>query len=265
MKLNQDGIAQEDKQLAVNLRNYLINGNRVIGDPGEGLKQTLKSLEKRMDDSGTGVMDWGIDNVELIAQIAKTKAGIKGEEDLCEYLATLIKYDDKLDGLIAFASLSYEQDDNMLDYIPDTDTLLVYGNNLLVIDAKNLKTKAGKTLILVENTIMDEDEKEILKVHPSTHIWKDALSSKNIPVESIDGYVCIVNNTYTPIERDETWYYSHTKPIHISELKNELERWVQNKDNTANLKLLVEIAKAQIKKEKKISFDVDKIKRQFGI
>ena len=265
MKLNQDGISEEDKQLAINLRNYLVNGNRVIGDPGEGLKQTLKSLEKQRDNADTGIMDWGIDNAELIGQIAKTKAGIKGEEDLCEYLAKLIKYDDKLDGLIAFASLSYEQDSNMLDYIPDTDTLLVYGNNLLVIDAKNLKTKAGKTLFLVDNIIFDEDEKEILEVHPSTHIWKTALGSKNIPIESIDGYVCIVNNTYTPIERDENWYYSHTKPIHISELKNELEKWVHNKDNTASLKLLVEIAKAQIKKEKEISFDVDAIKRKFGI
>ena len=41
MKLNQDGIQQEDKQLAINVRNYLVAGNRVIGDPGEGLRQTL--------------------------------------------------------------------------------------------------------------------------------------------------------------------------------------------------------------------------------
>lgn len=268
MKLNQDNILPEDKQLAINVRNYLVSGKRVIGDPGEGLRQTLAKLENERDTrvKNSDITDWLNKDTELESQISKTKAGIEGEEKLCEYLSTLIKYDDKLDGLIAFASLSYELENNDKDYIPDTDTLLVYGNHLLVIDAKNLKTKPGQALMLMDGVVVDADKgKEILEVHPSTHIWKKVMDYAGIPIESIDGYVCIVNENEVEIIRNDEWYDCHTKLIHISELKGILEEWVQGKDNKAYLSLLTEIAKAQIKKEKQISFDVDSIKRMFNV
>lgn len=266
MKLNRDGIAPEDKQLAVNVQNYLIAGNRVIGDPGEGLRQTLAKLEEERDSKVYGITDWAMKDAELESQISKTKAGIDGEEKLCDYLARLIKHDDKLDGLVAFASLSYELENNDKDYIPDTDTLLVYGNHLLVIDAKNLKTKPGQSLMVVDGVVMDAEKgKEIIEVHPSTHIWTRVMEKAGIPLESIDGYVCIVNETPVEIIRDDEWYACHTKLIHVSELKGILEDWVQGKDNKLSLKMLTEIAKAQIKKEKNISFDVDSIKRRFGV
>lgn len=266
MKLNQDGIKPEDKQLAVNVRNYLVAGNRVIGDPGEGLRQTLAGLEAERDGKNFGVTDWAIKDATLEQQIAMTKAGIIGEEKLCEYLSTLIKYDDKLNGLIAFASLAYDfGEENNKDYIPDTDTLLVYGNHLLVVDAKNLKTKPGHPLMLLDGVVVDEKGKEIIEVHPSTHIWERVMQEANIQLDSIDGYVCIVNDTDTEIIRTDEWYECHTKLIHISELKSILEEWVKDKDNTLQLSMLTEIAKAQIKKEKNISFDVDSIKRKFGV
>lgn len=266
MRLNQDGIRPEDKQLAIKVRNYLIAGSRVIGDPGEGLRQTLAKLEEQKNSKVYTAIDWRVKDAELESQISKTKAGIDGEEKLCEYLASLIKYDDKLDGLIAFASLSYELENNDKDYIPDTDTLLVYGNHLLVVDAKNLKTKPGQSLMLLDGVVVDAEKgKEILEVHPSTHIWTKVMQNAGIPIESIDGYVCIVNDNEVEIVRTDEWYESHTKLIHIAELRPVLEEWVEGKDNTASLKLLTEIAKAQIKKEKNISFDVDSIKRKFNI
>ena len=266
MRLNQDGIRPEDKQLAIKVRNYLISGSRVVGDPGEGLRQTLAKLEEQKNSKVYTAIDWRVKDAELESQISKTKAGIDGEEKLCEYLASLIKYDDKLDGLIAFASLSYELENNDKDYIPDTDTLLVYGNHLLVVDAKNLKTKPGQSLMLLDGVVVDAEKgKEILEVHPSTHIWTKVMQNAGIPIESIDGYVCIVNDNEVEIVRTDEWYESHTKLIHIAELRSVLEEWVEGKDNTASLKLLTEIAKAQIKKEKNISFDVDSIKRKFNI
>lgn len=337
MKLNQDGIRQEDKQLAINVRNYLVAGNRVIGDPGEGLRQTLAQLEEQRDSREFGKTDWEMKDPELEAQISKTKAGIEGEEKLCEFLARLVKYDDKLNGLVAFASLAYkfedtsqisftnslenanfskaeQVDDEVLlhytngmkihvnpddyfgneltieimspsevireyalsvdepqvksekDYIPDTDTLLVYGNHLLVVDAKNLKVKNGQTLMISNGVVMDADKgKEIIEVHPSTHIWSKVMANAGIPLESIDGYVCIVGDIPVEIIRDDEWYSCHTKLIHISELKQILYKWVEGKDNTLSLKMLTEIAKAQIKKERNISFDVDSIKRKFGV
>lgn len=266
MILNRDGIKSDDRQIAINLLNYIVAGNRVIGDPGEGLKQTLAKLEETRDSKAYGITDWKMKDAVLETQISKTKAGIDGEEKLCEYLATLIKYDDKLDGLFAFASLSYELENNTKDYIPDTDTLLVFGKHLLVIDAKNLKTKPGQSLMLLDGVVVDADKgKEILEVHPSTHIWVEVMNKAGIQIESIDGYVCIVNDTEIEIVKTDEWYESHTKLIHISELKGILEEWVQGKDNKAYLNLLTEIAKAQIKKEKNISFDVDSIKRKFGV
>ena len=120
--------------------------------------------------------------------------------------------------------------------------------------------------MLLDGVVVDADKgKEIIDVHPSTHIWTKVMEKAGIPIESIDGYVCIVNDTEVEIVRTDEWYESHTKLIHISELKGILEKWVQGKDNKASLKLLTEISKAQIKKEKDLSFDVDSIKRKFGI
>lgn len=266
MKLNQDGIKPEDKSLAINIRNYLISGNRVIGDPGEGLRQTLTELEKRRDTKEHSITDWLVKDSELDNQISKTKAGIIGEEKLCDHLSNLIKYDDKLNGLVAFASLAYDfGEENNKDYIPDTDTLLVYGNHLLVVDAKNLKTKPTEPIMLLDGVVVNEKGKELIEVHPSTHIWERVMRENNIPLGSIDGYVCIVNDIETDIIRTDEWYECHNKLIHICELKNILEEWVEGKDNTLHLNMLTEIAKAQIKKEKNISFDIDSIKRKFNI
>lgn len=268
MKLNQDGIRDEDKNQAINVRNYLLSGNRVIGVPGEGLRHTLKELEKQRDNQEVSVLDWNMKNVDLETQISMTKAGIEGEMKLCEYLQTLLKYDDKLKGIVAFASLSYDTGKSAdLGYIPDTDTLLVYGHNLLVIDAKNLKLKPNQEIILVGNSLVDPDKgKELLTVNPSTHIWEKVMADRGIPLESINGYVCIVNETPVNITRDDEWYASNIKPIHICELREILEEWVSNKDGeTLYLDMLTEIAKAQIREEKNLSFDADKIKRMYGI
>ena len=67
------------------------------------------------------------------------------------------------------------------------------------------------------------------------------------------------------IIRDDAWYESKTKLIHISELKDILEEWVKDKESKLSLRMLTEIAKAQIKKETDSTIDVDAIKRKFGI
>ena len=266
IKLNQSDIKEEDRQLAIDIKHRLQNGQMVIGNPGLGLSKTLSELKQKIKNRKFDETEWETDDIELIAQIAKTEAGLQGEKDLCSYLARLIKYDDDLDGLVAFASLSYEQENNNLSYIPDTDTLLVYGNNILVIDAKNLKLKKGVSISIEDGVIIDSEKgKEILEVHQSTHIWENVCHKANIELDSIDGLACIVSKTIVPVIRNQEWYYSHTKPIHIAELKSFLHEWIQGKDNTINLKLLTEIAKAEIKEEKTSTIDIDNIKRQFGI
>lgn len=265
IKLNCDNIKEEDKSLAISVRNYLASGNRVIGQPGESLKQTLVQLEKELENKEYKITDWQLTDAHLIAKIAMTKAGIKGEEGLCDYLSTLLKYEDKLEGLVAFASLCYKPEENTKDYVPDTDTLLVYGKNVLVVDAKNLKTRQGHPLMLKDGNIVDDKEKPIIHVNSSIHIWKNIFYSAGIQINSIEGYVCIVNDTPTEIIRNNEWEICHNKLIHISELHDILINWIQNKDNKLYLDMLTQIAKTQVKKEKKIDLDIDSIKRQFGV
>ena len=185
---------------------------------------------------------------------------------LCDYLSTLLKYDDKLEGIVAFASLSYEQDNNALDYIPDTDVLLVYGRNVLILDAKNIKVKPNQELAIEGQSIIETAKgKEILEVHSSVPIWKRVFNKANIQIDSIDGMVCIVGKTPITIVRDEMWEHSTTKPIHIAELRSVLHEWVSGKDNTLRLDILTEVAKAQIKEEKTLGLNLDAMKKELGI
>lgn len=264
MKLIQTNIKEEDKQQAISVRNHIISGQRVIGQPGAGLRKTLKELEEKRDNQSFEVTDWILDDAELIQSIMLTKAGIEGEEQLCDYLALLIKHDNDLNDIVAFASLAYEPDDSK-DYIPDTDTLLVYGKNVLIIDAKNIKTSRNNELRLEGNLILDSKDKEVLEVKPSTYVWQRIFKNAGIEIDSIEGYVCIVNKTPTTILRDEEWLKSQNKLIHISELKTVLQDWIKNKDNTLHLDMLTEISKAQIKEETSADIDFNAIKRQFGV
>ena len=267
--LDKNNISEEDNQIAINVRNHIRQGNRVIGVPGEGLRQTLIELEhKRDEQKKISDIAWEMSDPELEQQIALTKAGIEGEKQLCEYLERILKLDDKLQGVVAFASLSYEPERYKdLGYTPDTDTLLVYGHNILIIDAKNLKLKPNQEIILVGNSLVDPEKgKELLTVNPSVQVWEKIMANKNIPIDSIDGYVCIVNKTPVNIDRDDEWYASHIKPIHISELLEVLEDWIAScPGETMYLDMLTEVAKAQIKEDRNLSFDPDAIKRKYGV
>jgi len=264
MQIDKNNIPPKDTEQATRVLNHLRQGQFVIGNPGLGLRKTLKTLEAKFDESNTAELDWHIDNAQLIAQIAATRAGITGEENLCEYLAKLIKYDKNLRGIVAFASLSYEQDNNNLDYIPDTDTLLVLGKNLLVIDAKNLKTKAGKPLMLDNGFVLDEKGKPLIHVNSSTNIWKKIMSAANIEIDNISEFVCIVNNTDTPIIETED---EEMKLIHIAQLHQKLVEWAtQHKTETIYLNILTEISKAQIYEDKSdCDLDIANIRKQFGV
>lgn len=269
MKINKNNISEEDKKQAISILNALRSGQRVFGNPAQGLKITLKKLKEQLNTTSGNILNWELVDSELIANIAMLEAGIQGEEQLAQYLSNLLKNSDKLDGIVAFASLSYEQESNDKDYIPDSDFLLIYGKNVLVLDAKNIKTNPNVPITLEDGVIVTVDKgKEILAVHQSTHIWENALGDMGIHIDSIDGYVVIVNKTGATIERNDEWEMSHTKVIHVSELYQEMLIWKQwcdsqNKD-VIDLNMLTQIAKAQVR-EKKSDLDLSAMKRQFGV
>ena len=51
MRINKDNISDSDKELAVSILNKLRAGNRVIGNPAEGLKKTLRELDSKLKES----------------------------------------------------------------------------------------------------------------------------------------------------------------------------------------------------------------------
>jgi hypothetical protein len=252
----------ENKELGIKLRNAILSGGRCFGNPAEGLKITMKQLESKLQevDESLSKTDWKIKDTETLQQIYTIKAGIEGEEQLSEYLQTLLRFNKKLFPVFSFASLNIERDEN-LDYIPDTDFLLVCGNNLLVLDAKNLSTKKNDTLELFEGEILNAKGKSVLHLNGSTHHWKKLLPD----IESIDGYVVIVNDTGAEILRNEEWETCDYKLIHVSELEKILEEWVDSISNhDAKLALLTKVAEQQIKKEHS-NLDLDTFRTTFGV
>ena len=133
MKIEKNGIPEEDKEYAIQILNDIRNRNRCIGNPAQGLKITLKGLEEKKNSVDNSPTTWLLKDKELIAQINMVKAGIDGEEKCSDFLSQLLKYNDDLDGCVAFASLSQDQENNKLDYIPDSDIMVVHLNNFLII------------------------------------------------------------------------------------------------------------------------------------
>lgn len=248
-----ENIADEDKPLAISIVKQLRMGDRVFGNPAEGLKITLKSLESKKEEESKNhnILDFMEDSSEWDDDIRKIKAGIKGEEDLAEYFERIVKYQDHLQDVIIFASLSDPNHNNGgEDYISDSDFIAVYGNSLLVLDAKNIRTNPELPIYLNENDeLLTVGGSVILELHPSTKVWNGILRRQGALFHSISGCVVIVNKQGALVWKNEFWKKSDAKPIHISELVDFLLEWIENKDPKIDLSLLTAISKMQIRKK----------------
>lgn len=269
MRLIKDieNISDEDKPEALRIINKLKVGDRVFGNVAEGLKQTLKKVEKDHDNFliNKDTLDYLNNDSSFLEQIALLKAGIKGEEELAEYFERIVKYDKKLQDIVVFASLSDpEQDSGNGDYISDSDFIAIYGQHVLILDAKNINTSPEMPIYLQGNTLLGVGGKEIMEFHPSTYIWRNIFMKNNISYNSINGCCVIVNNKGACIWKNEEWYKSDVRPLHISNLVEFLHDWIKDKDPEVNLSLILTLSKMQIKKEKS-NIDIRSRMRRFGI
>lgn len=269
MKIIKDAnnIDKEDKLLTLNILNKIRNGDRVFGNPGEGLKQTLRQLDEQHEEflKNQSVLSFTMNDAEWKTATAQLKAGIKGEETLAEYFEKIIKYDDELQDLILFASLSDPtQNSQNLDYIPDSDFIAVYGNNILILDAKNIPTNPEIPIYLDNNSLIAAGGKELLELHPSTFVWKKIFNNRNNIIDSMKGCVVIVNQSGALIWKNPEWYTSSVQPIHISSLLDYLHDWVKDKEPTINLSLLTTLSKMQIRKES-TGLDLTVAHKLFGV
>lgn len=268
MRLIKD-VDDSMKAEALSVLNALKVGKRVFGNVAEGLKITLRNKEKQLQNlednkSKLEVLSVGDD---IKSDIKLLKAGIKGEEDLAEYLEQIIKYDPSLRDIVFFASLSDpEQNNGGDDYISDSDFIAVYGNNILIMDAKNIRTNPEVPIYLQGDTLVSASGQELMELHASTHIWRNIFEKYGLDMTEIGvrGCVVIVNSTGALVWKNETWFRSNVKPMHMSDLVQFLQDWIRGKDNTTSLQLLTTIANMQIKKEKS-NLDLTRTMKKFGI
>lgn len=266
MRLIKDEIPDDRKLDALRIINKLKTGNRVFGSPAEGLKKTLKNYEQQLADAENkrGALDFLSNNDELENNIRLLKAGIRGEETLAEYMEKIVKYDDSLQDIIFFASLSDPTQQASDDYISDSDFVAVYGNHILIMDAKNIATSPDVPIYLDGNSLCSVGGKEILELHPSVCIWRKIFSQRNVPFISCHGVTVIVNSRGACIWKNTEWQASEVKPIHISELVNYLHEWIENKEPHVNLSLLTALAEMQIKKDDS-GLNLSNALKRFGI
>lgn len=265
MRIIKDFISNEDKLIALRVLNRLKSGDRVFGVPAEGLKQTLKKIEDAHaeEEKNKGALDFIFDDSEYRSYHSKLKAGINGEETLAEYFERIVKYDEKLQDIIVFASLS-DPDQSSTEWISDSDFIAVYGNNILILDAKNINTNPELPIYLDGDNLVTVGGALLIELHPSIFIWKNVFRKNNCSYTSIHGCTVIVNKRGACVWKNQDWHKSEVKPLHISELVKFLHDWIKDKEPETNLSLLTTLAKMQIKKEGS-GLDLNQARKKFGI
>lgn len=267
MRIIKDGIKEEDKQIALDILNKLRAEERTFGSPAEGLHKTLAKLnESAPAEDSFDSTSYNLKDQEYEKQVSKLKAGIKGEEELSEYFEKLLRLNTKLSDMVVFASLGDTDTDK--DYIPDTDFLCIYGKDIMIVDAKNLKVKKDIPIFVKGDGIYSatKQDEPLIEVHSSVPVWKDILAKDyGGEVGSINGCVCIINKTGIEVYKNDAWENSDIKPIHIAELESFLEEWIKDKEPVYDLKMLVAIAKQQIQKENDTGLDLSDAKRIFEV
>ena len=252
---------------ALSVMNKLKAGNRVFGNPAEGLKITLKNLEKQIAsaEASRGKLDYLPGSSDLSEQVKLLKAGINGEEKLAEYLELVVKYDPGLEDIVFFASMSDpSQNSGGNDYISDSDFVALYGDHVLILDAKNIRTNPELPIYLDGNMLVTVGGKEIMELHPSTYVWQRVFQNVGLQVESIHGCVVVVNESGATVWKNKDWHHSEVKPMHISDLVKYLHEWIQGKEPNVRLSVLTALANMQIRQEKG-TIDFSDARRRFGI
>lgn len=265
MKIIKDFVPDEDKLIALRVINRLKVGDRVFGNPGEGLKITLKKLEESHENAlkNKNELDF-LDNDESYKeQMRKLKAGINGEETLAEYFEKIIKHDEKLQDIICFASLS-DPEQSAEDYISDSDFVAVYGNHILILDAKNINTNPELPIYLDNGNLATVGGSVILELHPSIYVWKNIFKKNNCSYITMHGCTVIVNKKGACIWKNQEWHKSDVKPLHISDLVNFLHEWIKDKSPETNISLLTTLSKMQIKKEES-ALDLKNARKRFNV
>lgn len=264
-----DNITSDLHDSARIISSRIHNGKRILGKPARGLYKTLQKIEA---DGPSFISKLPIQTVDTDYKqtISKMKAGIKGEEQLGDVLAFEAN---KFDTLVCFASTSIGSDKGSnqtnLDnkgYIPDTDFVLVCGDSILVLDAKNCYSKTPIQVIKEGDfdtgrdtfSIKDASSKTLVpNILSSTHLWINYLNTFDGLIFDDDIYedVVLVNNQpKMSIFKNQDYYDAPFRVVHVQEIDKILTDFIKDakNNNTFNLYLLAIIYQNLIKEDSDI-------------
>lgn len=167
-------------------------GKKVFGIPGAALT-------------------WGINGVKGMSSII----GINGEEQTAKALE---EYAKKHEGVYVFHSLMWPQSNG------DTDHVLVYKNNIIIIDSKRWKSVRKYSIsasgFVMRGTVPFPEGK--VKTLYAVNKWRDAL-----PNFKISAIVCIAQEKIF-VQKDRNWYRAPFRLVSIEKLEEQLDFELKN-------------------------------------
>lgn len=178
------------------------------------LKDLIKSGETIFGDPAA-CLTWGIDGNRMLPQL---QFGIEGEKQTASTLKSIAENNP---GMFIFHSLSWPESSG------DTDHVVIYGNNLIVIDSKRWK-KARKYSVTASGTILRGTvpfDSGKVKVRYAVNHWK-----KLFPEMKVTGVVTIAQEKVF-VSRDRNWY---TAPYRLVENEKLAEFLTETFEKTRN-------------------------------
>lgn len=188
-------------------------GQKVFGYPGAALT-------------------WGINGIKGMSSVI----GINGEEQTAKVLE---QYSKEKEGVYVFHSLMWPQSNG------DTDHVLVYKNNIIIIDSKRWKSVRKYSIsssgFVMRGTVPFPEGK--VKTLYAVNKWREAL-----PNFKISAIVCIAQEKVF-VQRDRNWYRAPFRLTEIEKLKEQLDYELKSIDENIpdNYALLQYLAHLTVK------------------
>lgn len=195
------------------IKNELKKGTKILGSPAASLT-------------------WGIDGNRMIPALA---AGKEGENQTASTLREIVE---KTKGMFLFHSLSWPESAG------DTDHVLVYGENMLIIDSKRWKGSRKYSITdkgeIKRGTVAFPEGK--VKIGYALKVWR-----KKFPGHKVLGVVSIAQEKVFVV-RDKNWYKAPYRLVENEKLIEFIEEMVEGiPAKPVPAKLLLDLGKLLVK------------------
>lgn len=178
-------------------------------DP-EKVKELIKNGDKTFGTPGAS-LTWGIDGNRMIPVIEVGKEGEKQTASLLDRMAKENK------PMFVFHSLSWPES------VGDTDHIIVYGKNIIVVDSKRWKSSRKYSVTasgsILRGTVPFPSGK--VKIGYALNTWR-----KRFPGYKVTGIVTIAQEKVF-VSRDKNWYKAPFRLVENEKLEEFLQDFFQ--------------------------------------